>query len=385
MIDTRLKEWATPRQCEYIDKVNELGNQKKAAKFFGVVPQVVCNAVKVVKRKAARAGYAPEADMHRATVAPFVVKGTSTLYDKDGNMAAQWVKTTVDREQVEQAVRAAVDALMLEVPRVAPLPAPKSTLADLCNLYTITDYHVGMRAWAPETGEDWDLDIAERVLLSAFTHAVKHSPKAGTAFVNQLGDFLHFDSLSPITPMSGHLLDADSRYAKVIQVATRLLRRIITMALETHEQVVVLLAEGNHDTASSVWLRHLFGLLYENEPRVKVIDSELPYYAHQHGKTMLAFHHGHLAKNAQLPLLFAARFPEVWGTSTKRYVHVGHWHHVEEKEHAGMKVVQHATLAAADAYASRHGYLSQRELTVITYHKQFGQVARTTVCPEMFE
>jgi len=385
MIDTRLKEWATPKQCEYIDKINELGSSRRAAKFLGVARQTVDGVVRVVKRKAARAGYAPEADMHRATVAPFVVKGTSTLYDKDGNMAAQWVKTTVDREQVEQAVRAAVDALMLEVPRVAPLPAPKSTLADLCNLYTITDYHVGMRAWAPETGEDWDLDIAERVLLSAFTHAVKHSPKAGTAFVNQLGDFLHFDSLSPITPMSGHLLDADSRYAKVIQVATRLLRRIITMALETHEQVVVLLAEGNHDTASSVWLRHLFGLLYENEPRVKVIDSELPYYAHQHGKTMLAFHHGHLAKNAQLPLLFAARFPEVWGTSTKRYVHVGHWHHVEEKEHAGMKVVQHATLAAADAYASRHGYLSQRELTVITYHKQFGQVARTTVCPEMFE
>lgn len=385
MIDPRLKEWATPKQCEYIDKVNELGSHKKAARHFGVRSQTVDEVVKVVKRKAARAGYAPEADMHRATVAPFVVKGTSTLYDKDGNMAAQWVKTTVDREQVERAVRAAVDALMLDVPRTNPLPSPKSTLADLCNLYTITDYHVGMRAWAPETGEDWDLDIAERVLLSAFTHAVKNSPKAGTAVVNQLGDFLHFDSLSPVTPMSGHLLDADSRYAKVIQVATRLLRRIITMALETHEHVVVLLAEGNHDTASSVWLRHLFGLLYENEPRVKVIDSELPYYVHQHGKTMLAFHHGHLAKNAQLPLLFAARFPEVWGTSTKRYVHVGHWHHVEEKEHAGMKVVQHATLAAADAYASRHGYLSQRELTVITYHKQFGQVARTTVCPEMFE
>jgi hypothetical protein len=86
-----------------------------------------------------------------------------------------------------------------------------------------------------------------------------------------------------------------------------------------HEKVVVLMAEGNHDMASSVWLRVMFRALYENEPRVEVIDSELPYYCHQHGKTMLAFHHGHLKKNDQLPLLFASQYPEVWGATTKRY------------------------------------------------------------------
>ena len=48
------------------------------------------------------------------------------------------------------------------------------------------------------------------------------------------------------------------------------------------------MAEGNHDPASSIWLRALFGALYENEPRVEVIDSPLPCYVHQHGQTMIA-------------------------------------------------------------------------------------------------
>ncbi|CAB3741156.1 hypothetical protein LMG22037_06465 [Paraburkholderia phenoliruptrix] len=50
-----------------------------------------------------------------------------------------------------------------------------------------------------------------------------------------------------------------------------------------------------------------------------------------------------------------------------------------------MTVIQHPTLAARDAYAARGGWLSERSATAITYHSQFGQVARNTVVPEMFE
>jgi hypothetical protein len=155
------------------------------------------------------------------------------------------------------------------------------------------------------------------------------------------------------------------------------------LALIRHEVVHVILAEGNHDIASSVWLRHMFKALYENEPRITVNDNELPYYVYQHGRVMLAFHHGHLSKNAALPLLFAAQFPAMWGETTKRYVHTGHRHHKDEKEHPGVTVVQHPTLAARDAYAARGGWISEREATAMTYHSQFGLVARNTVTPEM--
>jgi hypothetical protein len=98
---------------------------------------------------------------------------------------------------------------------------------------------------------------------------------------------------------------------------------------------------------------------------------------------MLGWHHGHLKKLEQLPLLFAAQFPQIWGGTTRRYVHTGHMHHKHEKEHSGVTVIQHPTIAARDAYAARGGWLPDREMTAITYSSRFGQVARATVCPEM--
>lgn len=272
-----------------------------------------------------------------------------------------------------------------DLPRLPAVKPPSVVQEDLLTLYTLTDSHVGMRAWAKETGEDWDLYIAESTLVGCFEQMIKASPPAAVGLINQLGDFLHYDSLLPMTPTSGHVVDADSRYSKMAATAIRILRKVIEMALAKHEKVVALLAEGNHDMAGSVWLRVMFQALYENEPRVEVIDSELPYYTYQHGNTMLAFHHGHLRKNEQLPLLFAAQFSKMWGDTHYRYCHTGHRHHVEEKEHSGMYVIQHATLAARDAYAARGGWQSNRLVYAITYHKDYGQVARNTIVPEMLD
>jgi hypothetical protein len=126
-------------------------------------------------------------------------------------------------------------------------------------------------------------------------------------------------------------------------------------------------------------------MLYENEPRVTVNDSETPYYIYQHGNTLLGFHHGHLKKTQSLPGLFAASYRKQWGASSKVYIHTGHRHHVEEREHDGAKIIQHATIAARDSYAARYGFVSEREMSSITYHAAFGQVARNTVTPEMLQ
>lgn len=384
-IDEALKQYGTDRQKQYVDAVNEHRSVRAASRALGVNFSTINDSLSALEKKAALCGYAPKFGMTHAAPDPFVVKGVSTYYNKDGELAGQWVKTKLDDELREKAIRAAIDALAGDMPRAEPIKAPGKTSEPLCNLYTLTDCHVGMRSWKPETGDNWDLDIAERVLIGAFEHLVRCSPAAKVAVVNQLGDFLHFDSLSPVTPTNGYILDGDGRYGKVVRVAVKILRHIIDESLKKHEKVVVLMAEGNHDPASSVWLRHIFGLLYEKEPRVRVIDSEMPYYVYQHGEVMLAFHHGHLKQKAGLPLLFAAQFPEVWGGTKKRYCHTGHMHSLDEKEHSGMKLTQHPTMAARDAYASRHGFISERQMTSVTYHHTHGQVASNTVVPEMLE
>lgn len=386
MIDATLKAWATPRQIEFIDAIEQYGSERKAASALGVSHGTISNALASLKKRAARSGYSPEHNMTRTVPDGYMVKGVSTYYDEDGKPRGQWVKSSVDADRQEAIMREAFAAMAKELPRVKPMARPAKTKADLCNVYTLTDCHLGMLASAKETLDaNWDIKIAERTLVSAFLHMVNSAPAAKTGLIAQLGDFLHSDGMLPVTPTHGHILDQDGRFSKIVAAALRVLRRIVDFALEKHEQVVVLMAEGNHDLASSIWLRAMFKALYENEPRVKVIDSEFPYYVHQHGDTLIAFHHGHMKRNDALPLFFASQFPKVWGATTKRYAHTGHRHHVEEKEHSGMTVIQHPTIAARDAYAARGGWLSERAAVAITYHARFGQVARTIVTPDMFE
>lgn len=380
-----LKYCENDHQRNIIEACIKYETKAEAAKHVGIAERNVFKHLKAVRARAAIAGECPERDLNYPLPYGQQIKGTSTLVDKrTGETRLQWIKTTVEEEARELAIRMAIDALKEDLPRYEPVVKDAATVADLATVYTLTDCHVGMRAWNQETQSgDWDLDIAEQVLTDTFGALVECAPNAGTAVVAQLGDWLHQDNINPLTPTSGHVLDADGRYSKVVSVAVRILRRVIGMALSKHDQVIVLMAEGNHDLSSSIWLREMFKAVYENEPRVSVIDTPLPYYIYQHGQVMLAWHHGHLRKNDQLPILFAAQFPEIWGSTKKRFAHTGHRHHVEEKEHSGMTVVQHPTLAARDAYAARGGWIAERKATAITYHREHGEVGRVTVTPEM--
>lgn len=383
IIDEKLKEFATEIQARRIDLLNKYFSFAAAARVEGVHRKTFQTSIEQVKKKAALRGFSPDHDMTRTVPDGYQVKGVSTYYNAEGKPSGQWVKSSADELRRQEIIQATFDAMANDLPRVDKIVYKGVPIQTLCNLYTMTDCHVGMLAWHKEGGEDWDLKIAERTLTGCFEQMVMSSPEAGTGIVAQLGDWLHFDGMAAVTPTNHHVLDADGRFSKIVEVSVRILRRLVDFALARHKKVIVLMAEGNHDLVSSIWLRTMFRALYENEPRVFVIDSELPYYVHQHGETMIAFHHGHIKKNDALPMLFAAQFPKVWGTTTKRYAHTGHRHHVEEKEHSGMTVVQHPTLAARDAYAARGGWLAERQVSAITYHAKWGQVSKITVIPEM--
>lgn len=383
MIDPAFINFAPDCYKTHIEAVIRCGGKRAAARELGVHRRSIDRAVEATLLAASRKGFAPEQGVNTPAAPGYAITGTSTLRNGSGEVVAQWVKTSATAEDQAAAMQAALEAM---VEQIAPLPATTATpgsASNLCTVYTLTDSHVGMLANAEEGGAEWNLDIAENVLTGVFERLVASSPPAGIGVVAQLGDFLHSDGLMPVTPTSHHVLDVSGRFSEIVRVAVRILRRVVAMALQQHDHVVVLMAEGNHDISSSVWLRAMFSALYENEPRVTILNSELPYYAFRHGQTMLCWHHGHLRKNEQLPALFAATHARMWGETTKRYCHTGHRHHQHEKEHPGMTVIQHSTLSARDAYAARGGWTSERQATAITYHSEYGQVSRQTVTPEM--
>lgn len=383
VIDERIKEWATERQCEYIDAVNLHGSNQKAAAALGLGRRTVDQGIQAAKAAAARAGYAPANDMTHVVPDGFRVKGVSTYYNKEGKPAGQWVKSAVDHDRQQELMRAAFEAMAGELPRVEPTVYTGSPDADLLNCYVITDFHLGALAWAPETGDSWDIEIAERTLVEWFARAIEQSPPAETAILAQISDLLHWDGFDAVTPASKHLLDADGRFPKLVRVAIRALRQIITMLLAKHKRIHIIMADANHDPVSQVWLREWLAVMYETEPRITVDTSPSPYNAYEFGSVALFFHHGHKRKVSNVSEVFAAQFREMFGRTKYAYAHMGHLHHVDVKENNLMIVEQHRTLAAADAYAARGGWLSGRDAKVITYHKAYGEVGRITVSYDM--
>lgn len=309
------------------------------------------------------------------------LRGVSTLLDKDGKAKLQWVKTASEREQaqdvLERLLRELPDVIAARPETIAPPTVP--TDSDLLAVYPMGDPHLGMLSWAPETGDSWDLARSEAVHCAAFDHLVERGPRATRALLVPLGDFFHADNASNTTSRSGHALDVDGRYGKILAVGLRLLIHAVDRLLEHHAEVVVDPLTGNHDDHSSLMIGVTLDAYYHNEPRVRVSLSPAIHRYHVFGQTMIGLTHGHTGKLEALGGVMACDRPTEWGATRHRYWLTGHRHHTRRLELAGCVVEVFRTLAPRDAWAAGEGYRSGRDAHRIVYHRAHGEVSRTIV------
>lgn len=374
-IDPALKQWATERQAAVIDAVNQHGSHRAAAKALGVSHSAVDHSIRGVKIKAARAGYAPG---HFADgTAPGYRMGKVTIQRGPNGVERVWERQ--HPADLENNIREMVATLVESARGLAkPIPAPKINNDNLLACYVFGDPHYGMRSWAAETGEDYDLEIAERLTEAAIDRLCASAPPAAKGLLIQAGDFFHADNNTNMTPASGAILDVDTRHAKVMQIGLKSMIRTIQRMLERHAEVEAWMMPGNHDPHSSFALALALDAYFSREPRVKIDLSPSLYRYTRHGKTLIGAHHGHGAKQQDLPLIMAVDRPEDWGASVWRFVWMGHVHHDSVKEVQGVRVESVRTLAAKDAWHAGKGYRSMRDSRVVIYHAEAGEIERHT-------
>ena len=373
-----LKQFATPRQAEFLDKVIELGSNRQAAKFFNVTPTVVDKAMRAIRRKAALQGYSPEHDMTRTVPEGYLVKGISTYYNKDGKPSGQWVKSTLDNAQLEEVIKDFVFSLSEEIKGLSPLsPSPKLDETDTLTVIPMGDPHFGLYAWAKDAGDDFDLDIAEKLTCGAIDRLIASSPNTHTALLLNLGDMFHADNQKNVTN-SGHQLDVDGRWAKVQQIGLRAIIYCLQRLLEKHQKVVFRINKGNHDGHSSYALALMISCYFHNEPRMEVDLSPAVSWYYSFGKVLIGSTHGDTVKGKDMMSIMASDIPEDWGRSKYRYWYVGHVHHRDVKEYQGGVVEYFRTLAARDAWHQGQGYRAGRDMCSIILHKEYGEIERHT-------
>lgn len=374
-------------EIELMEVYEESGcNAAEAARKLGMDGDSLRKRIAGIKARRALKGDIPE--MHIDSKLPefLKVKGTSQLFKQgQAEPVLSWVKTGTDQDKLYAMIKESCEALKEDLPQLEARPYAGDYLPDLMACYPIGDPHIGEYIWAEECGKSWDLTIAEKVHCGAMAALVGAAPRTEKCTIINLGDAAHYDSIAAVTPRSGHHLDADSRYAKMVRVLVKVIRQCIETALTKHKSVHIINVPGNHDETGALWLSTALSHIYENEPRVTVDISPALFTYFEFGKTLVGTHHGHTCKAEKLGQVMAADQPQAWGRTEHRYWWTGHVHHESKKEYPGCSVESFNTLAPNDAYATAGGWRSRENMKCVVLHREFGEVARHTVHPDMLK
>jgi hypothetical protein len=360
------------------------GSVVEAALELQLQPRQLRAHLSELSRRAASRGYSPARDMTKTTPLGFHVKGVSTYYRVDPDTgesrpAGQWVKTKRDEESKFEAMLDALHAVAEPLRGLAePIPQASIHDEDLLCVYPMGDPHIGMMAWPAETGNAFDLRIAEDNLFAAVDHLVNLAPPAANALIMNLGDFFHADSKKNETTR-GTPVDVDGRWPKVLATGIRVMRRLIDRALEKHAHVTVINEIGNHDDNTSIMLSIALAQFYEREPRVTIDTSPEPFHWFRFGKVLIGVHHGDKTKPADLMGVMACDRAQDWGETEHRYWYIGHVHHDTLKELHGVTVESFRTLAGKDAWHHGQGYRAGRDMKLDVIHRVHGKINRHIV------
>jgi hypothetical protein len=329
--------------------------------------------------------YIPERESYERP-AGYVPDRISVNVDGEGNVTQRWEKLKLDDQAKWEAVQAAIDEMHQTLPRVTVDYCPPAAAHDTKLVgYPIGDHHMGMLAWWREVGASYDLDIGEALLTKAVDYLVDRAPPAKQALIVGLGDFLHYDSMSAVTPKHGHILDQDSRAGKMVRAGVRVMRRIIERAAMKHEHVHVIFEPGNHDPFSALWMKELLATKYEDEPRITVDTDPGAFHHYRFGKNLIATHHGDTVRKLdKLPGIMASDWPDDWAATTHRVWWTGHTHAQEWQSYNGCNVEVFPILPPPDAYAHMLGYHKiERKMQAIVFDFEDGEVERYSFRPEM--
>lgn len=372
-----LTQFCTVRQLEILEAYTKHGSQAKAAAALGIDRRNVQRAMELVRKKAALQGYSPEHFWTHIVPSTHYAKGVSTYFPKTETTPAAWVKANVRQEAYNELVKGAIAEFLEDVDPIPVAPAPLDFQTDVIPWIQIGDGHIGMLAHCAETGQNFDLKIAERELCTAIAMLIDEMPPCARIVINDLGDMTHYDNIAGKTSHSGHDLDYDGRMHKMLRVYVRTMRFIVDRCLAKAAHVDVIVNQGNHSAVNDLWMRELLEVAYGPSGRVTVLDNSNIFIPYRMGNTLVMTNHTDKCAVKDLVGVMISDFREDFGQTEFHYIDTGHVHHrFVAKEYPSVVVESWNHLAANDKYSHEMGYRSRQLITVVLRSRTFGEVGR---------
>jgi hypothetical protein len=253
-------------------------------------------------------------------------------------------------------------------------------------LYEIAmpDIHFGRLTWHEESGDDFDIKIAEQIVKSALLELLQYTANFEISkILLPIGnDFFNVNNKANTT-VKGTPQQEDTRWQKTFRAG----RKLVTEMIDTCTAIAptdVLIISGNHDEEKVFYLGDALECWYHNSKNVKIDNNAKCRKYYDYGKILLGFTHGDAVTMKNLSYLMQYEVPQLWGNSLYREWHTGDKHHksdfiLEVDEQIGMIIRVLRSLVPADAWTFNKGLVgAQRTAEAFMWHSQNGLMAQFT-------
>lgn len=256
---------------------------------------------------------------------------------------------------------------------------PDSVGEKFLAVFGLMDVHFGKLSWSAETGENYDLKIAETMLRNAVEDLIsecsgRNIEKILLPFGN---DYVHVDGRD-LSTTKGTPQDFDGRFSRVlataIQSAIWAVDRIAEIA-----PVQVELVPGNHDRTLSECICHVIAARFHDNNRVTVgLDPKTRKYV-RYGVNLIGLAHGDLVKPDKLPNLMPADAKKDWAETTCHEWITGHghrsqkWTTMDTDTTHGVVVRQLRGLTRADLWHWDNGHVTPNQSGAEVYFYGFSR------------
>jgi len=368
----------TALQEQVLETFISNGCKQTTADELGMTRSTVRTHIHAIERKGMAPWLAPVPEP------PTMVTGKTTVqYNSNGQVVQEWRRMAPRLEVMEQVV----DRMCDRVDGKGKLPKrkPKKTdRDDILYEIAIYDAHVGLYADEQETlDQNFTTEIAAARMVDAVESLAKRANRPKKVVLTFGGDMLHADNRSNKTEASGHVLDVDTRYARVAEYVERASIECVEIAATIGAEVEMVILEGNHSYHSEIWLARVLNAYYRTVDHVTVRLDRSPRKHMIWGNNLLVWTHGDKVAAPKWAQIVAAEFPQQWGQTKYRHMKCGHIHHqkaiapVIVDEQAGLLVEFLPALCATDQYHAAAGYVgNQKGATSFEYHLSQGCISR---------